>query len=227
MITKVEARSVTGLLLVLPLDEVSNGFVIQDILGLDPVKGTIISSSFAQVDGSQYQSSRRENRNILMKIGLEPDFSTTTVRDLRKILYSFFMPKSEINLRFFMSDGLTIDINGRIESCDTPLFVKEPRVDISIICFDPDFKELAPEIIEDTTVSDSSEFLIEYEGTVETGIIFVLSLNRALTEFTIYHRPPDNVIRTLDFAASLEDEDVLTINTVVGSKAITLLRDST
>lgn len=227
MITKVEARTTLGMLLVLPLDTISNGYFISDIQGLDPVKANVVSSSFAQLDGAQYQSSRRETRNIILKIGLEPDFITNTVMDLRTNLYSFFMPKTEVSLRFFMSNGLTVDIVGRIESLESVLFTKEPEVNISIICFDPDFLELTAEEIEGFTVNDSTEFLVEYDGTVETGIVFVLNVDRVLTEFTIYHRPADDVIRTLDFAAALEANDVLTINTRVGSKAITLVRDAT
>lgn len=229
MLTKVEIRTTAGTLLVLPLDDISSGYVIEDILGLDPVKATIVSSDNAQQDGSQYQASRREPRNILLKVGLEPDYVTKSVRDLRVGLYSFFMPKTQVSLRFFMASGLTVDISGRIESCETALFTKEPQVDISIICFDPDFTELESVIVSGDTVADSTEFLIEYgeEGMVETGIKFILNVDRTLTEFTIYHRPPDNVVRTLDFAASLIADDVVTINTVVGSKALTLSRAST
>lgn len=227
MLTKIEVRTAIGMLLVLPLDEISNGFAIEDIEGLDPVKATIVSSSFAQLDGAQYQSSRRETRNIILKLALEPDYVTTSVRDLRTNLYSFFMPKTEISLRFFMTDGPTVDITARVESLETILFTDKPKVSISLLCFDPDFLELEPVVIEGDTVSDSTEFLISYEGTVETGILFVLNVNRDVSEFTIYNRGPDNVTRSLDFASDLEEDDTLTINTVVGSKSVMLSRSST
>lgn len=227
MLTKVEVRTTLGMLLVLPLDDVSNGYVIADIQGLDPVKATLVSSSSAQLDGAQYQASRRETRNILMKIGLEPDYTTTSVRDLRMNLYDFFMPKTEISLRFFDDVDDAWDIVARVESFEAPLFSREPQVDLSLICFDPDFLDLTPVVIEGNTVSDSTETLVEYDGTVETGIVLVLTLDRDLTEFTVYHRTPDDVIKSLDFAAELLDGDVVTINTNVGSKGITLLRSST
>lgn len=227
MLTKVEIRTSLGMLLVLPLQEITNGYIIEDIEGLDPVKATIASSNFAQLDGAQYQSSRRETRNIILTVGLEPDYVTTSVRDLRINLYNYFMPKRLISLRFFMSEGLTVDISARVESFETPLFTKEPQVKISLLCFDPDFVELESIEIDGDTVSDSSEFLIEYNGTTETGIKFILNVDRILTEFTIYHRPADDQVRTLDISAALEADDVLTINTMVGSKAVTLLRDAT
>jgi hypothetical protein len=137
------------------------------------------------------------------------------------------MPKSQVSLRFFDSDGPTVDVLGRVESCEPPLFVKDPQVDISIICFDPDFVELTPIVVTNHTVSDSTEFTITYDGTVETGILFTLNVNRSLSEFTILNRTPDDVVHSLEFAASLVAGDVVTINTVVGSKGVFLTRAST
>lgn len=226
MLVKVEVRTRQGNLLSLPLEDISDGIIVGDIEGLDPVKATLVSSSFAGLDGQQYQSSRRDLRNIRIKLDLDPD-PTDTVRDLRNRLYGFFMPKSEVDLRFYMEDGLTVNISGRVESFEAQLFTAEPAADISIICFDPDFQGLAPVVISGNTVSTNAEFLINYEGTVETGIEFTLLPNRTLTEFAIYHRAPDDTMRILEFAAPLAVGDMLNISTVSGSKGATLLRTGT
>jgi hypothetical protein len=226
MLSKVEVRGAQGNLLVLILEDVVEGLLVEEITGLDPVKATIVSSSFATMDGSQYQSSRRESRNITIKLGLEPDPTEDTVRTLRKRVYDFFMPKAPVDLRFFMEDGLTVNISGRVESCESAMFVEEPTVDISIINFDPDFLNLTPTVLAGSTTSTTTETLIDYDGTVETGIEFALNVNRTLGEFTIYHRLPNDEIRTLDFAASLVSGDVLKINTVTGNKGATLTRTS-
>lgn len=226
-IDKLEVRTTLGTLLTLPLQDNSSGFIIRDIDGLDPVNATLVSSTFANMDGAQFQASRRDIRNITLKLKLYPDYVHTTIRELRTRLYSFFNTESEVNLRFYMTDGLEVEIVGRVESFEAPLFVQEPVADISIVCFDPDFRELEEIEVDGFTVSTTTEFTIDYQGSVPTGIRFVLELDRDLTEFTIYHRPPDNLLRTFDFAANLDDNDVLTINSVVGSKYITLLRSST
>jgi hypothetical protein len=127
VLVRVEVRTSQGTLLVLPLDDVSDGLALEEVEGLDPVKATLNSSSFAGEDGEQYHSARRESRNIKFKIGLEPDYVATSVRDLRKRLYAFFMPKTQVSLRFVMSDGLYVDILGRIETFDAPLFVQDQR----------------------------------------------------------------------------------------------------
>lgn len=225
MLTLVEVRNIAGTLLSLQLDDVSDGFVVQNIRGLDPVKATLISSDYAQQDGAQYHSARRDMRNIVITMGLEPQNPfTATVKSLRTQLYSFFMPKSLVELRFIDSGGLTVTISGRVESFETPLFAEESVVNISILCFDPDFQELTSETVTGDTVSDTTETLVTYDGTVETGLIFVLNVDRTEDAFTIYHRAPSGVITSMDFAGSLLADDVLTINTITGTKGAVLTR---
>ena len=170
MITLVEATNSQGALLGLPLDDVSNGVVVEEIEGLDPVDATIVSTSFATLDGVQYQSSRRNERNIKLKLGMEPDYAVDTVRTIRKRLYRHFMPKSPVGLRFYDSDGLVVDIAGRVESAPAPLFAEDPEMTVSIICFDPDFVEDQSVIVPGNTVATDTEFVLEYDGTVETGM---------------------------------------------------------
>lgn len=213
-----EVLSNQGALLNLPLEDLVHGFLLEEIGGLDPVKATIVSSSFAQLDGSLYQSSRREERNITVRISLEPEWGVETVRDLRKRLYAYFMPKSAIELTFYSTDMNPVKINGRVESFETALFSAEPAVDISILCGDPDFIDPILEIWEGDTTSTTAETLIDYEGSVETGFLFTLNLDRALSDFTIYHRDPAGNLRQLDFAGTLLNLDVLKISTVAGNK---------
>lgn len=224
MLVRVEARTRQGALLDMPLEDSSNGLVVQEIEGLDPVKATLVSSSFAQSDGEQYHSSRREARDLKLTLGLEPDYVSSTVQDLRRRLYSFFMPKLEVMLRFHMDDGSYVDIWGRVESFGSPLFTREPAVDISLRCFNPDFFDPNPVTRSEMSTDVDVDILVEYEGTVETGVLFDFAIDRDLTAFTIYHRPPDGTLRTLDFASALYDGDRLRISTSPGAKSAILTR---
>lgn len=226
MLEKVEVLTEQGVLLTLPLQDISEGYSVQDIDGLDPVKATLISSTFGQMDGEQYQSSRREKRNIILTLGYEPDYASGSVQDLRKKLYSFFMPKSRVLLRFFQAGEPTVQIYGRVESFDSPKFAKEPTAIISVVCFDPDFYNPVPTLITGNTTSSTVETTHIYPGSVESGILFRLLVDRAITEFTIYHRPPDDTLRSLDFitASPLQPGDVLSISTIPGNKYVTLTR---
>ena len=227
MLEKVEVLTEQGVLLTLPLQDISQGYSVQNIDGLDPVKATIVSSTFGQMDGEQYQSSRREKRNIIITLGYEPDYVSGTMQDLRKKLYSFFMPKSKVLLRFFQTGEPVVQIYGRVESFDSAKFSREPTAVISIINFDPDFYDPTPVILSGNTTASTVETSHVYPGSVESGILFRLLVNRNdLTEFTIYHRPPDDTLRSLDFATAtpLQTGDVLSISTIPGNKFVTLTR---
>lgn len=218
MINLVRATNKAGSVLELPIAETLNGFAVQEIDGLDPVKATIVTSSFAQQDGTQYQSSRRDQRDIKLSIGLEPDYVVTTTQGLRSQLYRFFMPKSEVALSFVDDDGRVFNISGRVETCEAPLFVQEPQMDVVIICFDPDFVEDEQVQVFGNTTNTSDQMEIVYDGTVETGIEFNLTVNRTITAFSIYHTLPNGDVRTLDFTYPLTAYQVLTITTSPGQK---------
>ena len=218
MLYKMEARNSRGAVLEFILEDVSDGFVLVDVDGLDPVDASLSSSDFAQQDGAEFQSARRIPRNLLVKIGLEPQDSSQTVRGLRRSLYSFFMPKRNVSLRFYDDDGLIVDISGWIESFKSQLFSKEPSVDISIMCFKPDLLEIEPVELEGETTDDATETLVNYEGSVDTGILFTLNVDRTISELTFYLRGPDDIIRSMEIAIPMVSGDILEISTVPGNK---------
>lgn len=236
LLKSLDATNSRGSVLSLPLGDISGGFIMKKIEGLDPVKANLVSSSFANLDGEQYQSSRRVPRDIKITLGLNPDYGTQAVKSLRDQLYSYFMPKTKTTLSFHMFDKfavsvfldhLDIDIVGRIETFESDLFVEEPEVVISVRCFNPDFYDPISVIFDGMTVADLTETVLSYIGTVETGVIFTLSPDRAVDMFTIYHRPPDNTLRTADITYPFLAGDVVKITSIVGSKGVKLTRAGT
>lgn len=225
MITGVEVRNKQGALLSLQLDDEDDGFHVLDIDGLGPVKATLVSSSFAQLPGEQLNSRRRETRNIKFQFGLNPDPSTSeTHESLRFQLYEFFLSELDVSLRFFTDGGLTVDILGTVETCEPSIFDQEPSMNVSIMCYAPDFFDPTVVHLTGNTTSGDTATPITYDGQIETGVVFTLNVDRTLTEFTLYHTPPGGEIRSLDFAGSLASGDTLTISTVPGSKGVTLVR---
>lgn len=228
MLTSIDAWSNRGTLLTLPMVDIPDGLIVRQIDGLGPVKATLVSTTFARLDGAQYQTSRREPRNLLFTIGLEPAYSVgDTVRSLRQKLYEFFMPKSEVKLTFHLQDGLDATIAGVVESCEPTIFDKKPSVSISVMCFDPDFFDETGIEIDGDTTSTTTETLIDYSGSVDTGIELTLNVDRTMTAFTIYSKGPDNVLMSLDFAYDLISGDVVKIVTTPGAKTVTLTRSGT
>lgn len=228
MLTLVSVTNARGDTLQLPLLDSSAGYVVSDLEGLDPVNATLTSSSVAQVDGATYQNAQRGTRNITMTLGFKPDFVTNTVQSLKSALYDYLLTKANINLGFYMDGALYAVTAGQVETFNNTLFSADPAVDISIICYDPDF--YGPSVISASldTVSDTSFTTVSYTGTTEAGVIFTLSIDRDdLTGFTIYNTTPDNTQQKMSVVNTdgpFSSGDVVTINTIPGSKAVTLLR---
>jgi hypothetical protein len=228
VLTRVDVSTPQGDLLSFQLDDEEASFLVQNIDGLDPVKATLSSSSYAGIDGAQFQSARREARNLVFTVGLNPDPLTESVRGLRLRLYNFFMPGTQVNLTFYDDEGPTVTISGVVEDAPSPLFTQEPAMNISITCFKPDFIDVTTTHIGDgMTTSGNTGRNFSYQGTSKTGTVITLNVNRTLTDFTIYHQPPNDLLRQLDFSASLVAGDVLTLSSVTGDKRITLNRGGT
>jgi len=231
MFTKVEVSN-SGGTLTLQLGDTSSGIFVQEITGLDPVKATIQSSSFSNQDGAVFQNSRRDTRNITIQLGLTPDPATSTVRTLRQQLYAFFMPKSTVTMKFFVDDvddasedGYQID--GVVESCDTAMFAQEAIVNISIICFDPDFIDPIPVILTGATVSTTAMTDIAYPGTSETGMQLSVQFDREVDNFTVYFSSPGSAVRTMDVVmpGGFLAGDIMNISSEYGQKGAYLVRD--
>jgi len=228
VLTRVDVSTPQGDLLSFQLDDEEAAYLIQNIDGLDPVKATITTTAFAGVDGVQFQSARREARSIVITAGLNPNPLTDTVRGLRNRLYAFFMPTTKVDLTLYDDEGPTVTISGVVEDAPSPLFTQEPAMNISITCPTPDFLAAAATHIGDgMTTSSTSGRTVSYPGTSKTGTVITLNVNRTMSDFTIYHQPPNDDLRQLDFSAPLVAGDVLTISSVTGDKGVTLNRGGT
>lgn len=224
MLTEVQATSAQGSLLSLPLGEVTSGIYIKEIEGLDPVKATIVTSNFPNSTGETYQASKREARDIKLKLGLEPDYISEEPKDVRRRLYQFFMPRTMVDLKITDSDNLVVDISGMIESFEAPLFVQEPEALVTIRCFDSDFVNEDLVSINGNSVSNTLDTTIEYEGSVETGFEFYFLLNRNLDAFSIYNTMPNGQFRQMDISWPLLNGDQVNVITTPGDKRIQLVR---
>lgn len=228
MLTQVDITNVRSETLSLTLMDASGGYAIKEIDGLDPVNATLTTSTLAQVDGAQPQNASRTTRNVTMKLGLEPDFLSTTVQSLRSNLYNYLMPKANIELGFYLDGSLFAKASGQVESFENAMFSADPEVDISIICYNPDFFAPADVELDSDTVSTTDTTTINYAGTSDTGVIFTLSIDRDLDDLTLYNTAPDTTIQQfhLEGTGAFVSGDILTINTIPGQKSVMLTRDS-
>lgn len=226
MLDKVDITNSRGNILSLFVEENDGPYQVNDIEGLDPGKAVLSSTSYAGADGEIFQSAKRPPRNIKYKLDFDPDFNPKNYADLRNDLYTWFMPKAKITQRFYMSSGLYLDIDGVVESNDSPIFEEDPDASISVMCYNPDFIDGRMVSIDGFTVDDTTNTDIEYPGTVEAGMVLTLHLNRAASGFSIYNVDEGGRTQQFDFSGSLLSGDELVISSLRGNKGVTLTRAS-
>lgn len=217
MLEKVQVVTTSGGVLELPIATSPGGYIVEDIDGLDPSKAIFASSIMALMDGEEYQASRGEKRQITIKLGYRLSHSST-VRERRTNLYNYFMPKSEVRLKFFITDFPVVDIVARVESMDAPMFTKDPKVTIVLVAFKPDFIAEEETVISGATTDQPGFANIVYNGSVESGFLFTMNVNRSISAFTIDHNQVNGEGQELIFQGSLVAGDLLEINTQEGSK---------
>lgn len=173
----------------LPLSDISSGYLVKEIDGLDPVDASLTSTVMAQVDGAQPQNASRSTRNITMKLGFEPDYVNTTVQLLRKALYGYLMPKDMVQLSFYDDGVLYAYTTGQVESFQAPFFASDPEVDISIICYDPDFYSADDTSLSGNTYNNTATptSIGTADGTFESGVTTWSATGAVLTQGNTAH----------------------------------------
>jgi len=119
---------------------------ISNIDGLDPVKASVNTSPYGSVDGASYTGSSVLSRNIVLTLKLNPDWNTWTYEKIRRLIYSYFMPKLITRLVFYSDDMIPVEILGIVESASVNPFSKDPEILVSIVCPNPYFQALDPTI---------------------------------------------------------------------------------
>lgn len=175
MLTEVKAYSSWQSAPTLPLSDTGRAetdlIQVRNIDGLDPVKASVNTSPLGSVDGAAYVGSNVASRNIVLTLRPNPNWDDWSYEGLRRLIYSYFMPKRPTKLVFYSDDMPPVEISGIVESVSVNLFSSDPELLVSIICPDPYFTALDPEVITGQSVRTGGAVdNIDYNGTVEAGI---------------------------------------------------------
>ena len=174
MLTKLEAYSSWESAPVLPLSdngrEETDLIQIRNIDGLDPVKASVNTSPFGSIDGVAYTGSSVPSRNIVLTLHPNPDWNNWSFESLRRLLYSYFMPKQLTRLVFSSTDMPPVEIYGYVESAEVSQFSKDIELLASIICPDPYFTAVSPTVLAGQSSDGSNPLKINYNGSIEAGI---------------------------------------------------------
>ena len=159
-------------------------FPIAFVDGLGPPKAELSSSKYSNLDEDHFQSSRVGARNIVLTLELAPSYSINEdAQDLRERLYNYFSPKATVNLEFHTTKG-TRYISGVVESCEPPMFVQIPAIQISIMCYDPFYRAGAPTVVS-SNVGTGALLNVANNGNVAVGFELKAVMASVGTEFLV------------------------------------------
>lgn len=194
-------------------------YVIKHIDGLDPVAASVSTSTYAPIDGGVVQGSRLDNRNIVITFGYRPDYTTVDPgQKLRRDLYRYFSPKRNIRLTFLNTDGRPVQIDGTVETHETPIFSKDPEAQVSILCPDPNFSATASITQNGVT---GTPLTLSSVGSAQSGFVFDITTPRVLAGIAVQ----TGEYSELNYSRSLLVNDRVRISTVRGGKTVYLFRD--
>lgn len=204
------------------------------ISGITSAKAALNFSTAGVNDGSRHNSSRRENRNIVIQI--KP---LRNVEKNRIALYKVFRTGKQVEL-FFKNGARDVFIAGYVEHVDGDLFELGQTLQASIICNDPSFKALHETLvgisgaiplftfpfaidaagIPFSEIEKKIETNVYYDGEIESGtIIEIIALNDC-SDPMIYSATGESFKLGIDLIKG----DALIINTNPGEKSVTLNR---
>ena len=223
---------------------------IRGIDGLGPVKADIASTQYGLIDGEFYTGGTVGKRNMVVTVGLNPDWEDQTISSLRQELYKYFMPKRHVTTRFYADHMETVEIEGYVESVEPNMFSNEPEMQISILCPYPHFKAIIPTVAVGRTqapgayaafkalpLQDRNDTIdphvaidVLYRGTVSSGFEFNLKPSLTIPAYTGPVAVGNNALvyeelRLVD--VTVDGVQHLELGTVVGSKYIVSVETAT
>lgn len=198
-------------------------FEVRNIDGLGAVKANVNTTPFGSIAGESFIGTSVGKRNLVLTLGLDPDWNDWTISKLRRLLDNTFMPQQSIRLVFESLEFSPVEISGWIESNEPNMFSKDPEQQISIICPDLYFKSVDPVVIQGE--SDQIAWPITYEGNVETGINVQVSKKSGSDPVYTYvrvHDPDPRYLRVTDLVSGhpLATNKDLFMNSIPGDKYV-------
>lgn len=215
----------------------SRNYAVTGVEGLTYPPTAVNTSTGGGVDGTFYNSSRVDQRNIVITIILNGDIEAN-----RQRLYKIFNLKKPCKI-YFQNENRNVFIIGYVETLEGDLFVQREQMQISIICPRPFWKDLNTIYTELSNTLKLFEFpfSIEYKheipfsehidyplatinniGDIEAGVIMTVTISDNVTGLKLYNLTTQKFIG-FDYSFAAGDE--LTIDTISGEMSAMLNRN--
>lgn len=173
----------------------SQPYLIKAATGLDAdeiiPRFYAIGNQNAQGIKPKYYDMALNARDIVLKVSLNPQFDQgQTYSFLRDSLYKAISAyrASEVQIQFLTGTTVSAVISGFITKVESPQFVQNPDVTITIRCQDPYFKAPAPVLVTTTSINKSIPTITDNISTAPHGFKMRLTFSANVNgfEFSAY-----------------------------------------
>lgn len=211
-----------------------NRWQVTSLTGLNPPPAAISTSAIPSLDGSRFNSSRLDNRNIVLTMAINGD-----VEENLETLNRIIMPKRYIKV-YYSTNEKELYTEGRVETFDYDKFEgSKIHAQASILCFDPYWHSLErdeqtlsnhiglfefPFSIPDEGIAISEILgstlrVFKNLGTVASGLQFTIEVSNSVVNPYLQNTTTGE---KMTFNLTLNRGDVLEVSTVKKSKYIRL-----
>lgn len=197
--------------------------ILKSITGLSPQGITLFTGDYAR-DGGYYQGRRIGKRNPVFTFKLNPNYTDDIeVSDIRELLYQAFL-EPDVNtdaVKVLLEDDRRPDryFVGYTESVETGMWEQKLEAQVSMVCVDPYLRSDVP-----VSASNPSGWIsvpLTYDGSAATG--FVMQIKVTATTPTVIINL-NGLLMTLTHPVNFLANDIIDINTTIGSRSIKLTR---
>lgn len=214
----------------LELTDKEQRWQVASIDGLCPPKADINTQEIANWDGSVFNDSRVEERDIELEIYINKD-----VESNRNYLYNYFLISKQITL-YIATETKDVSIVGYVAKVSIDFFKKHQVIQVDITCPSPYFTarisnkwQLSNTMggfyfpfaidkvgIEFTSYEENRKINVINYGEIISGAIFIIEFNGDCENPTIYNSKGEY----FKINASYTKGDVLELNTIKGSRTL-------
>lgn len=211
----------------------NKNYVVTSVEGLNPPKAKINLSNVVGMDGSLFNSSKTETRNLVLTVRPQDP-----VEKNRLNLYKYAQIGGWCKI-YYSNGSLDVQIEGYVEAIEGSLFKLPQSVQISILCPQPYFEAMDEVINDVSSLVSNVEFPLAIDeggiefsyinhdvlstvinhGDVETGLSIYITARSEVVNPIIY----DNHGGKFAIDVTLSEGDQIVIETKSGERSVKLI----
>lgn len=213
----------------------NKNYVVTSVEGLNPPKAKINLSNVVGMDGSLFNSSKVETRNIVLTVCPQDP-----VEKNRMALYKYAQIRQWCKI-YYSNGSLDVQIEGYVEAIEGSMFKLPQTFQISILCPQPYFEELNEIVNDISSLLSAFEFPFAIEkngiefsyinhdalstvtnhGDVETGLSIYITARSEVVNPVIY----DDHGGRFAINVTLSEGEQIAINTKSGERSVKLISE--